>query len=118
MTNKEMLQELIKSVNSINQRFDSIELRVNRLENQQKPKISAKGKATKTNKTEQKTWSEKKAEWASKNFTEAERKAYGEAKRAEREKQHKAYEMTNKCFTERVSKSVWTAKYKEIFATL
>ena len=117
MTNKEMLQELIKSVGSINQRLDSIESRVNKLENPVKPVVSKKG-ANKVSEKDTRTWSEKKAEWASKNFTEAQRKAYGEAKRAEREKQHKAYEMTNKCFTERVSKSVWTAKYKEILATL
>ena len=117
MTNKEMLQELIKGVGSINQRLDSIESRVNKLENPEKPFVSKKG-TKKVSEKDTRTWSEKKAEWASKNFTEAERKAYGEAKRAEREKQHKAYEMTNKCFTERVSKSVWTAKYKEILATL
>lgn len=47
-----------------------------------------------------------------KGYSEADRKAYGEAKRAERELQKKAYEMTNAQFTERVEYKVWKAQYE------
>lgn len=53
------------------------------------------------------------AAWASKKYTEAERKAYGEQKRAERSKQKEAYEKANAFFTEKVDYKVWRAKYEE-----
>ena len=64
------------------------------------------------------TWTEKKAEYA-KQFSEAERKAYGEQKKAERELQKKAYEATNKKFKGTfVAKSVWKAEYQKQLAKL
>lgn len=117
MTNKEMLQELLNGVGAINQRLDSIEVRVNKLENPEKPKTATKGSGKKA--VAQKTWTEKKAEYA-KQFSEAERKAYGEQKKAEREKQKIAYEKTNKFFAKKgyVGKAVWRKKYNEILASL
>ena len=53
-----------------------------------------------------------------KGYTAEQRKAYGEAKRAERALQKEAYEKTNACFTERVSKKEWRAKYNEILKSL
>ena len=118
MTNKEMLQQIMNTMGTINSRLDSIESRVSALETSKKPSVSGKGGIQTTKEKDTRTWSEKKSEWASQKYTEAERKAYGEQKRAEREKQHKAYELTNKCFTERVSKAEWRKKYNEILATL
>ena len=118
MTNKEMLQQIMNTMGTINSRLDSIESRVSALETSKKPSVSGKGGIRITKEKDTRTWSEKKSEWASQRYTEAERKAYGEQKRAEREKQHKAYELTNKCFTERVSKAEWRKKYNEILATL
>ena len=52
-------------------------------------------------------------EWCQKKgYSEADRKAFGEAKRAERELQNKAYEMTNAQFTEKVEYKVWRAQYE------
>lgn len=124
MTNKEMLQQIMNTMGTINSRLDSIESRVSALEKSKPstyggyPTVSGKGGIKTTKEKDTRTWSEKKSEWASQKYTEAERKAYGEQKRAEREKQHKAYELTNKCFTERVSKAEWRKKYNEILATL
>ena len=118
MTNKEMLQQIMNTMGTINSRLDSIESRVSALETSKKPSVSGKGGIQTTKEKDTRTWSEKKSEWASQKYTEAERKAYGEQKRAEREKQHKAYELTNQCFTERVSKAEWRKKYNEILATL
>ena len=118
MTNKEMLQQIMNTMGTINSRLDSIESRVSALETSKKPSVSGKGGIQTTKEKDTRTWSEKKSEWASQKYTEAERKAYGEQKRAEREKQHKAYELTNKCFTERASKAEWRKKYNEILATL
>ena len=114
MTNKEMLQQIMNTMGTINSRLDSIESRVSALETSKKPSVSGKGGIQTTKEKDTRTWSEKKSEWASQKYTEAERKAYGEQKRAEREKQHKAYELANQCFTERVSKAEWrknTTKY-------
>ena len=118
MTNKEMLQQIMNTMGTINSRLDSIESRVSALETSKKPSVSGKGGIRTTKEKDTRTWSEKKSEWASQKYTDEERKAYGEQKRAEREKQHKAYELTNKCFTERVSKAEWRKKYNEILATL
>ena len=118
MTNKEMLQQIMNTMGTINSRLDSIESRVSALERSKKPSVAGKGGIQTTKEKDTRTWSEKKSEWASQKYTEAERKAYGEQKRAERDKQHKAYELTNKCFTERVSKAEWRKKYNEILATL
>lgn len=120
MTNKEMLQQIMNTMGTINQRLDGIETRVNALENS-KPSVaktvSKKAKATKTVE-DNRTWKEKKSEWASQKYSEAERKAFGEQKRAERDKKHKAYEMANACFKKKVGYKVWKAKYNEILATL
>lgn len=118
MTNKEMLMEIMNSVGTINKRLDGIEQRVNSLEKApSKTSTSKKGASKKEKDT--RTWTEKKAEYAS-QFSEAERKAYGEAKKAAREAQKKAYEMTNQFFKDKgfVGKSVWRKKYNEILATL
>ena len=58
-------------------------------------------------------------DWCQKRgITEADRKAFGEAKRAERELQHKAYEMTCKQFNQYVAKSIWTKQYEINLAVL
>ena len=116
LTNKEMLEQLLSGVGTINQRLDSIEVRVTKLEGS-KPK-SGKGNsvAVKAKKAEPKTWTEKKAEYA-KQFSEAERKAYGAEKKAEREAQKKAYEATNKKFKGAyVARSIWKAEYQKQLA--
>lgn len=121
MTNKEMLQQIMNQMGAINSKIDSIDKRVKALENPKNPTVSKKGVATKASKKkeEPKTWTEKKAEYASK-FTEEERKAYGEQKKAEREKAHQAYEKTKEFFKDSgyVGKAVWRKKYNEILATL
>ena len=85
MTNKEMLQQIMNTMGTINSRLDSIESRVSALETSKKPSVSGKGGIQTTKEKDTRTWSEKKSEWASQKYTEAERKAYGEQKRAERE---------------------------------
>lgn len=120
MTNKEMLQEIMNTMGTINQRLDKIEARVDTLENGKKPTTSnGKGKKTATKKEEPKTWTEKKAEYA-KQFTEEQRKAYGEQKQAERTKQKTAYEKTNEFFKDKgyVGKATWRKKYNEILASI
>lgn len=76
-----------------------------------------KGKVEATVKDDR-TWSEKKSAWAKEHYTDEERKAFGEAKKAERELQHKAYELTKEAFTEKVSYAEWKKKYNEILKSL
>ena len=109
LTNKEMLEQLLNGVSTINQRLDSIETRVNKLEGSKPKNGKGNNKVVKDNRT----WTEKKAEYA-KQFSDAERKAYGQQKKAEREIQKKAYEATNKKFKGTyVAKSVWRAEYNK-----
>lgn len=85
-----------------------------------KPTTSSKKKPTATKvKEAPKTWTEKKAEYASK-FTEEERKAYGEQKKLERANQKEAYAKTNEFFKDKgyVGKATWRKKYNEILASL
>lgn len=119
LTNKEMLEQLIQSTNAINLKIDSIEARVSKLENPTQPKIATKGSKGNKKQVKKQTWSEKKAEYA-KQFTKAERKAYGEEKQLARKNQRLAYEKTNKFFEKKgyVGKAVWRKKYNEILATL
>ena len=52
-------------------------------------------------------------EWCKKKgYTEADRKAYGQKKKAERELQKEAYEMTNAMFSEKVEYKVWRKQYE------
>lgn len=109
LTNKEMLEQLLSGVSTINQRLDSIDKRVTKLEGSKPKNGRGNNKVVKDNKT----WTEKKAEYA-KQFSDAERKAYGQQKKAEREIQKKAYEATNKKFKGTyVAKSVWRAEYNK-----
>lgn len=110
MTQKEMLQQLLNATTDIRSDIANLTSRVETLEKGKAPK-SGKG----NNKVVEapKTKKEAIAEWASKKYSEAERKAYGEQKRAEREIQKKAYEATNKKFKERVDRSIWKAEYEK-----
>lgn len=121
MTQKEMLMNIMNTMGTINQRLDGIESRVASLEKSKKtqnPTTVGKSKPQPKKEKDERTFREKKAEWAANKYSEAERKAYGEKKKAEREKQHKAYEMANASFKEKVDYKVWKAKYNEILATL
>ena len=118
MTNREMLEQMVATMGTINSRLEGIEKRVDALEKVgKKPTTSAKAKPQATEK-DTRSFREKKADWAKEKYTEEQRKAYGEQKRSEREKKHKAYEEANKCFKEKVDYKVWKAKYDEILATL
>lgn len=116
ITNAQMLSQILESLNGVNAKLDSIDKRVTALETQKTNKPSSpKGKpatAVKESKP-QMTKKEAIAKWASEKYTEAERKAYGEQKRAERSKKHEAYEKANAFFTEKVDYKVWRAKYEE-----
>lgn len=136
MTQKEMIAEMLNKVNSIDKRLDgieknqkSLEKRVEKLEHPTTPTVTTKKKSNPTATAKEKdnrTWTEKKAEYAS-QFTEEERKAYGEqkraereAKKAEREKQKKAYEAATAYCNEKGTKDykTWRTKYEEVLKTL
>lgn len=119
MTNAQKLDMLLEQMGTINNKLEAIDKRVTTLEKGSKKPTTSKGKAVATKEKDTRTWTEKKAEYASK-FSEAERKAYGEQKRAERTKQHTAYEKANEFFKDKgyVGKAEWRKKYNEILATL
>lgn len=77
-------------------------------------KKQAKKKTTKAEETKKpQTRAEGIDAWCKKKgYTEADRKAYGAAKKAERELQKEAYEMTNAMFSEKVEYKVWRAQYE------
>lgn len=83
------------------------------------PTTSKKSKPQATKEKDTRTWTEKKAEYAS-QFSEEDRKAYGEQKRAERANKKLAYEKTNEFFKDKgyVGKAAWHKKYNEILASL
>lgn len=112
MTKKElsMLEELLATTKEIKNDVVDLRTRVETLEKGRKPKS---GNGSSKEEKQVKTKREAINEWASKKYSEAERKAYGEQKRAERELQKKAYEATNKKFKERVDHSVWKAEYEK-----
>lgn len=110
MTQKEMLQQLLNVTTSISTDIADLKSRVETLEKGKAPKS---GRGSSKEEKAVKTRREAINEWASKKYTEEERKAFGEAKRAERELQKKAYEATNKKFKERVDHSVWKAEYEK-----
>lgn len=108
MTNKEMLAKIME-------KLDSMDNRISALENRSNPTTSKKGKG-KSNKTSEKPLTKKEAidAWCEKKgYTEADRKAYGEAKKAERDIKKQAYEMTNKQFKTKVEYKVWRKAYEE-----
>lgn len=51
-------------------------------------------------------------------YSEEERKAWGEAKKAERTVQTKAYELTNSQFAEKVEYKVWRKQYEANLAAI
>ena len=116
MNNKEMLINIMNNLESMNKRFDNIESRLENLEKADKKsakkptKVGEKGKTSK--KADNRTFAEKKAEWASSKFSEAERKAYGEkaaaARKAIREEANKAGKY--------YSKAQYAKRFKELMA--
>ena len=68
--------------------------------------------------TEQKPKYKTRREAIEAKYSEEERKAWGEAKRKERELQKKAYEATNAMFTEKVAHHVWMAQYNATLKAL
>ena len=110
MTQKEMLQQLLNATTDIRSDIANLTSRVETLEKGKAPK-SGKG----NNKVVEAPKTRKEAinEWVSKKYSEAERKAYGDKKRAERELQKKAYEAANKKFKEKVAYDVWKTEYEK-----
>ena len=103
MTNKEMLAKIME-------KLDSMDSRITALESKKTP-TSKKTSTKKTDKPQTKkeaidAWCEKKG------YTEADRKAYGEAKQAERNIKKQAYEMTNKQFDKKVPYKTWREAYE------
>ena len=87
-----MLQQLLNVTTSISTDITDLKERVTALEDGKAPKS---GRGSSKEEKQAKTRKEAISEWASKKYSEAERKAYGEKMRAERELKHKAYEATN-----------------------
>ena len=110
MTQKEMLQQLLNVTTDIKTDIADLKSRVSTLEKGKAPKS---GRGSSKEEKQAKTRREAINEWASKKYSEAERKAYGEKMRAERENKHKAYELANKKFKEKVDYDVWKAEYEK-----
>ena len=119
-TNKEMMELLMtiqKGMEEMNKEIKSLRTDVDALK---KPAIGSK--ASKGSKKQSaKAEAEKKPQtrkegidaWCQKKgYSEADRKAYGAAKKAERELQKQAYELTNSQFSEKVEYKVWRKQYE------
>ena len=107
---KKQFEEIMNSINEVKASVSAIDQRVSKLESKN-TKAKAKSNPKSAPKTEDKPKYKTRREAIEATYSEAERKAWGEAKGAEREIQKKAYEMTNAAFTEKVAYSVWRAQY-------
>ena len=114
------MEDLMKAINNINSKLDAMEDRISSLEGKKPVSKKADKKPAKQSKKSEPvsvakpaTRAEAIEAWCQKKgYSEADRKAYGEAKRAERDLQKKAYEMTNAQFTQKVDYKVWRAAYE------
>lgn len=108
---------LTQRVTALETKMDSIESKLDAiLAGQQKNNGGQKKSAKKAAKKDEKPMTKKEAidAWCEKKgYSEDDRKAFGEAKRAERAIQKKAYEMTNAQFTEKVDYKVWRTAYEK-----
>lgn len=112
------INDVLVAINGLVGRIDKIEARLDNLE---QPKPTTKKKNGKGNNkvVEQKPTTRREAikQWAESKYTEEERQAYGLQKKAEREKQKKAYEKTVKFFKgKKVPHSEFMKKYNEFLA--
>ena len=113
------MEQILAEVTALRGEMDDIKKVVYGTDKKETGKKSGKKGSAKKSEEKPKTRKEAIDQWCKdKGYSDADRKAFGEAKKAEREMQRKAYEATNKKFKEKVDYKVWKAEYEKQLAKL